>query len=334
MAPKVSVIIPVFNCKPYLADCLRSVTSQSEADLEIIVADDGSTDGSWELLQELASSDKRLSLYRQRNSGCPGAARNLALSHAAGRYIAFLDADDLYHPDKVKKAVEVFEAFGDIDIFFHDVRRFKVDPAEEPDSFLERGKFLARAAGYLEHLGNGTYLGKDNFYVFASVEFCPFHTSSITLRRELFESAGTWFREDMPSGQDTEFWFRLAKNRRVAYLNEVLSYYRKTPRGVSSDPVRYLLGCIQAHGENLRRGMDVFSEREAEVCRARLARYLSDVGYLYFCRFNPSEARRAYRRSLGFQFRSRTLTAYLKTFVPGPVVRAYRKRNEDSWRSR
>ena len=90
---KVSVVIPVYNVKPYLERCVQSVIRQTYKDLEIILVDDGSTDGSGELCDQLATTDKRICVIHQENQGLSG-ARNTGIRNAKGEYIAFLDSDD------------------------------------------------------------------------------------------------------------------------------------------------------------------------------------------------------------------------------------------------
>lgn len=92
---KVSVVIPVYNCEKYVGQCIGSVLDQTLKELEVICVDDGSTDRSAEEVWKLALEDGRVRLLRQGNQGA-GAARNLALENAEGKYVAFLDADDYY----------------------------------------------------------------------------------------------------------------------------------------------------------------------------------------------------------------------------------------------
>ena len=94
---KVSVVIPVYNQRPYLAECLDSVLSQTLRDIEIICIDDGSTDGSGRMLDEYAAHDLRLRVVHQKNAGV-GRARNRGIDEATGDFVAFMDPDDLY-PD-------------------------------------------------------------------------------------------------------------------------------------------------------------------------------------------------------------------------------------------
>lgn len=107
MSAKVSVIIPVYNAEKYLRQCLDSVVNQSLREIEIICVDDGSTDGSREILAEYAA-DGRLAVLTQENSG-PGVARNKGLDHASGEYVMFLDADDWFELDMLEKLVQSAE---------------------------------------------------------------------------------------------------------------------------------------------------------------------------------------------------------------------------------
>ena len=97
----VSVLIPAFNAEKYIRETLSSVARQTHRELEIIVVDDGSSDGTAALLQEFSRSEPRLRCYRQPNQGV-AAARNFALSIASGEYVAPIDADDLWHPRKIE----------------------------------------------------------------------------------------------------------------------------------------------------------------------------------------------------------------------------------------
>lgn len=102
MEPKVSIILPVYNTAEYLPQCLDSILGQTLAEFELICVDDGSTDASPDILSEYSKRDGRISVYRQENQGA-GVARNLGLSHARGKYLSFLDADDFFAPAMLEK---------------------------------------------------------------------------------------------------------------------------------------------------------------------------------------------------------------------------------------
>ena len=101
----ISLVIPIYNTKAYLKDCVDSVLAQTLPDLQIILVDDGSTDGSLTIAQAYAKQDKRIEVYRQTHAG-QSAARNLGLTYAKGEYIAFVDADDTIDPDWCQKHLD------------------------------------------------------------------------------------------------------------------------------------------------------------------------------------------------------------------------------------
>lgn len=102
---KVSVVVPVYNAQRHLRQCMDSITGQTLRELEIICVDDGSTDASAQILKEYEALDGRIRVIRQENQGA-GAARNRGLIEARGEYLSFLDADDFFEPDMLKKAYE------------------------------------------------------------------------------------------------------------------------------------------------------------------------------------------------------------------------------------
>ena len=109
--PTLSVVIPSFNIERWLGDCLRSVLGQSFTDLEVVVVDDGSTDRSADIAAFFTTTDPRVRVLRQANAG-PGAARNAGLDAARGRYVAFIDGDDLVAPGAFERLVGSLERTG------------------------------------------------------------------------------------------------------------------------------------------------------------------------------------------------------------------------------
>lgn len=118
--PLISNIIPVYNGERYLAEAIESVLAQTYRNIEIIIVDDGSTDGSAEVAKHYKSPVR---YYFQSNSGA-GAARNRGIALAQGNFLAFLDADDLWLPDKLKLQIAAFAGDSTIDMIFGHVRQF------------------------------------------------------------------------------------------------------------------------------------------------------------------------------------------------------------------
>ena len=96
--PKISVIVPVYNVEKYLRRCVDSILTQTFTDFEVLLIDDGSTDGSGKICDEYAKKDKRVRVFHKENGGV-SSARNLGLDNVRGRYVTFVDADDKISPD-------------------------------------------------------------------------------------------------------------------------------------------------------------------------------------------------------------------------------------------
>jgi len=126
--PLVSVITPVYNAARWLPETLNTVHAQTLGDWEHLLVDDGSTDHSVAILKDAAATDERIRILRMPSNGGPSAARNLALDAARGRFIAFLDADDLWLPEKLACSVDWMNAHG-YGFVYHDYRHISHDGA-------------------------------------------------------------------------------------------------------------------------------------------------------------------------------------------------------------
>ena len=125
--PKVSVIIPVYNGETYLRKCLDDILAQTLKEIQVICVNDGSTDGTLDILKEYAGKDSRVLVLDQENTGA-GAARNNGLLHAEGEYLSFLDADDFFEPEMLMEAYRHAEKKkADITVFRGD----RYDDTEE-----------------------------------------------------------------------------------------------------------------------------------------------------------------------------------------------------------
>ena len=122
---KISVIVPVYNCEDYLEESIKSILNQSFKDIEVICFDDGSTDNSLEILNELSMQENRIKVYTQKNQGS-SVARNNALEKASGDYIYFFDADDYIVDDCLEKIYNN-AINNDSDIVFFKYDHYKED---------------------------------------------------------------------------------------------------------------------------------------------------------------------------------------------------------------
>jgi glycosyltransferase involved in cell wall biosynthesis len=197
--PRVSVITPFRNAAATIGETIASVRAQTYGDWEQLLVDDGSTDGSVELVERLAAEDPRLRLVRSRRRLGAAGARNEGIRLARGRFIAFLDADDLWRPGKLAAQVPVLE--GGAGIVFSSYQRITAEG--EPISVV-RARPVVR---YRDALGGN-----------------PIGSPTGIWDREIF---GTAEMPDLSMREDYAFWLNLLRTGAVARgLPEVLADYR------------------------------------------------------------------------------------------------------------
>lgn len=135
--PVISVIVPVYNAEPFLAQCLESLLNQTHRDLQIILVDDGSTDNSRSVLERYASEDKRIELFAQSNQG-QSAARNAGMLRATGDYLSFVDADDYLDADFYQTLLHACQPDTDVvQIGCRRVQNGKVLSEQYPRTFFQ-----------------------------------------------------------------------------------------------------------------------------------------------------------------------------------------------------
>ena len=233
METKVTVVIPVYNTKKYLPECVLSVKEQTYRNVEILLVDDGSTDGSSALCDELAKSDGRIRVIHKENGGA-ATARNLGIDEAAGEYIMFLDSDDWLDTD----AIEYLCRFADenkTDVLrFNYVREFEGKSLVKPNTFLEERLYIQdeckTVCRQLLGLCGEELRHPESMNFLAS---CGFNLYRTDLLREL----GTRFIpiKDIGSFVDGLFNFSVFLHvKRFAFVNRPFYHYRKTNEGAAT----------------------------------------------------------------------------------------------------
>lgn len=197
MQPKVSVIIPTYNRAQFIGAAIESVIEQSFQDFEIIVVDDGSTDNTEQLVGMMI--DPRLHYIRQENRGRSN-ARNRALKLAKGKYIAFLDSDDLYLPNKLELQLNYMEQNPHVFMIY--TSAFCIDEDEN----LLTDKYEASVSGWIYK--------KIAFFTPVTITL-----PTVMLRREVFDKVGN-FDEKMQRFEDTDMWRRISKYFYIGAMSE------------------------------------------------------------------------------------------------------------------
>jgi hypothetical protein len=226
-----------------------------------------------------------------------------------------LDADDLAHPDKLHRELELFASFPDLDLVFADLQKFTARPDETP-GWLALDHFVPRAGAALSRKGDNVYLCTSGFYGFMSAEVTGINVQTAMIRQSALESEPYWFDENILVGEDADLFFRLARRCRMAFINEVLAYYRQRPESVSRDPVGRLESEIRVYADNLARAQTLLTGKVLAGCRRQVASRYRGLGYLYYVKGDMAPARRAYVAAVRLEPRLSAITDLLKTWVP------------------
>jgi glycosyltransferase involved in cell wall biosynthesis len=219
--PLVSVILPVFDRAGSVARAVESVLAQSYDPLELIIVDDGSTDGTVGILEAYRGV---AAILRQANGGAY-AARNLALSHATGEHVAFIDSDDAWLPHKLERQVPLMRP--DIGLVYGDIEIVTAPDDRAPRTGMTAFKAVAPCRGRsLEALARGN--------------FVP--TSTVLVRRSALQAIGG-FPESRISA-DYLAWFRIAQAYAFDYVDAPVTLYTQHQAGISYDLGRSLAARI------------------------------------------------------------------------------------------
>lgn len=209
--PLVSVIIPVYNGAAVVVDAVRSMLQQSFQNLEILVVDDGSQDGTVQILRQTFNDDRLHLIEHGTNLGA-ALARNTGLGKAAGSIIAFLDADDISMPHRIEAQLHYLDQHKDVGAVGSAVELFG-DKEEE---------------GVIAPLCAPDDIAASTMFT------CEFLMPSMTFRREAFDTLDELFKPEYGSNCDWEIYARLVRNVRVANTPDRLVKYRRWPQQMTS----------------------------------------------------------------------------------------------------
>lgn len=221
--PHISVILPTYNRAHKIKKAIESVLSQTYSDIELIIADDASTDDTKDVVKSV--SDDRLHYYLCPENKGAAAARNFGIKKASpsSEWIAFEDSDDLWHPDKLEKELLSLPTVPEAEFCYHKIR-------------------YDMGGGYSAILPDERIpLEKKSGDIFAELLHenlvdCP----SMLIKKTLLERTGL-FDETLPALEDYDLAIRLGKNSKAAFTNEVLLESAYSTTGVSGSPKNYLI---------------------------------------------------------------------------------------------
>lgn len=275
--PLVSVVIPAYKVAPFLAETLESVFAQTFSDFEVILVNDGSPDTD-EMEKVIEPYRDRIVYLRQENQGA-GAARNTGLRSARGRYVAFLDGDDIWLPDFLSEMVSFIEGY---DLVYANALLF--------------GSSQVAGLTYMDTNPSSGEVTAESLLA----ERCNIITSGVLARREPIIELGM-FDETLRNSQDFDMWVRVAKRpgARLAFLPTVLLKQRHRPGSLASDSIKSVEGELKVMAKVALRDDLTEAERAAmdRTVAFRTASLEVDRGKLKLREGDFAAARRSFQQA-------------------------------------
>lgn len=262
-SPLVSVIVPAFNAESTLRRTLESAAGQSWRHLEIIIVDDGSTDRTADIAAAFCLADERARLIRQPNSG-EASARNRALLEARGQWIAPLDADDLWHPEKIERQLEAAKRSPEAGLAYCWSRIIDADDRVIGDA----AKADLEGAVPREHL-------QSNFIGNGSTPLVSRHALGELRYNPAFDACADYLLQ-----------LQLAMRTRFAVVPAYLTGYRVSDTSVSSDPLRMIRG----HVRMFELVLPMLHGQDRQIARLQLARWRMRLGLVLLGRGKAMDA--------------------------------------------
>lgn len=226
MQPKVSVITPAWNSEKYILQTIESVQRQTYTNWEMIIVDDCSTDRTCEIVEAVSQTDPRVRLLKQETNGGAGKARTRAMRNAEGRFIAYLDADDIWHQEKLERQV----------------------------AFMLNNNYGFSCASYEVIDDDGNLLNKQ-VHMLPKVDYVGFLTNNLLQTVGIMVDTSIVDREclvmpDIRRRQDAATWLQILKAGHDCYgLDEILAQYRRAENSLSSNKLKAVKGVWKLYRE-------------------------------------------------------------------------------------
>jgi glycosyltransferase involved in cell wall biosynthesis len=291
---EIIALIPAYNEVAYIADVVVGVLKHVPA----VVVDDGSTDNTREVLTPYL---ERIRYIRQENGG-RSKARNTGIREAMGRYIAFLDSDDHWIPNKLGQQIAMLSRHREIDFLFGDKQRF----ADDGTIIIES---MFRLKGYdSNYFGDGLYV-RNPYRKLLDGNFVP--TGTVIMKRECFEQIGLF--DELIYAEDFEFWLRVALFCTMAYASELWELERDRPGSGSKNLKAVYLSHLDTFEKHERVYADMLRGLGIDL-NAKIRDVARDIG-LFLMDTEKVVARECFGKSLKRGFRFKTFVRWLATFA-------------------
>jgi len=292
----ISVIIPTYNAEAYICEAINSVLAQTYRDFEIIVVNDGSTDDTAQIIRQRFLNVR---LFYIKNSGA-SAARNFGISVSRGQYVAFLDADDRWLPEKLEQQIAQFDEDQPGMVFTENL-------------FFNGRGIIAERTDKRKKLMRGNIVR--NIFLNSYVV-----TSTVMVRRAVFDDVGM-FEEELVVGEDDNLWMRISMKYRVKLLDEPLVLYHLT-EGSLSRTRKNIMPAIRTHIELLQKKYpEIHQHIGTSAIRLKYNDLYFSEAYHHFSQEQYQEARSFFMQSyLYCPFKLKPLVYAMASCLPGTVI--------------
>ena len=299
---KISAVIPAYNSADFIADAIASIVKQTHPVDEIIIVDDGSADNTEQVVQGIFGA---IRYYKQANQG-PSAARNQGVKMAGGDWIAFLDADDQWTPDKIEKQLAALARYPELQLIAGDMAEIDSQNRLLTPSVLDKHQLLQdfRQLGGQPMPHALTALLRKNFIP----------TGTVLVRRDVVLAAGL-FNESIRFGEDLELWAKIAARHAITCLPQILMLRRLHGNNATQLTGRMLADLVKVM-QSLSDAIPAELKQQGLNPRRLVAGSYADLGYWYFSVNDYSAARSALRASLRAAVNRRAALYLLSACLP------------------
>ncbi len=311
--PEISIIIPAFNAENSIPQAIESVLTQTYQDFEILIIDDGSQDETHSVVAKYLK-DQRIKYLYQTNQGA-AAARNKGTNLARGRYIGFLDSDDVLLPTSIEERLFFLKKFRNVGMVFTDILRIR-NKDDSPEIHLKEN-------GFLEAFSNAIVYRNDFYYIFdssffdAAIKTHPYiKTPTVLLRSEVLKTVGS-FNSSLKAAEDIDLWLRIARHYHIGYIDKPLSVWNNYLSNLTSNHIFLLKETLNYYCSLYKDKKIEMKKETRKALKKKIGKINFTLGYNYLTKLQFSKARNHFIKSfLSSPFKLTNIKCLLLSHLP------------------
>ncbi|MEZ0148364.1 MAG: glycosyltransferase family 2 protein [Candidatus Reddybacter sp.] len=284
---KISAVVPTYNNAKYIEDAINSILAQTHPVDEIIIIDDGSSDDTEALIDTIAKKTNGIIYIKQHNQG-PSSARNRGIAAAGGDWLAFLDADDLWTPEKIALQIEALKKEPQLKLIAADMNEIDQQGTPILESVLAKHQLLDKFQGL------GGKAVPNALAALLTKNFIP--TGTVLIERASLEAAGG-FNTNIRFGEDLELWAKIAADHPISCLPQVMMCRRQHGNNATQNTVLMLEGLVEVMRSLKHWGAEKLLRQNVNPDHL-LANAQCDLAYWHFNQSNYKQARKIFTSSL------------------------------------